>query len=365
MLTLLGVGAFMLWGAGHYTVFDDEGFSCRRYSMPLGEMVSALWRGAEPDPPLYYILQNIWVHHFGVGPLGLRSLSIGMFLIGLLFIRLAGTEWYDERVGRLAMLIAATHPAHLLFGLAGRWYSAMFLAVAILFWLTAILNRPGPGQRKTTLAWSLAATAVCYTNYFGVVVVGLLWSIIDFRSQNRVRWVKAASVALVLYAAWLPAFWKQATSFPQLTLSWSRYADTGIRLMMAFTTGNFASITALWVWAPIFVCFFSCCILIKIMAAKHPRSEPLAQIVAACFLAAIASRTIIDKYVMTFSGPACIIFAMVALRNWQKEKARWTVLLVRVIVASLILGWIGCYVNLALSGIGRELVMQSLRKSTA
>ena len=121
VLTLLLAGVMLLRSAAHYTVFDDEGFSCRRYVLPMGDMVTALWRGAEPDPPLYYILQNGWVRIFGVGPLGLRGLSIVLFLIGLVFIRRAGEAWFDAPTGRWAMALAAVCPAHLLFGCAGRW----------------------------------------------------------------------------------------------------------------------------------------------------------------------------------------------------------------------------------------------------
>ena len=43
-------------------------------------MVSALWHGVEPDPPLYYVLQNVAVRIWGVSPLGLRALSILIFV---------------------------------------------------------------------------------------------------------------------------------------------------------------------------------------------------------------------------------------------------------------------------------------------
>lgn len=67
LILLAAVGVWMFWAAGHFTVFDDEAFSCRRYVLPAGEMVSLLWHGVEPDPPLYYLLQNVWVRIFGVG----------------------------------------------------------------------------------------------------------------------------------------------------------------------------------------------------------------------------------------------------------------------------------------------------------
>src|SRR5262245_49349918 len=131
ILILLPVSVWQFWAAGQYTVFDDESFSCRRYVMPMGEMVSALRDGAEPDPPLYYILQNISVRIVGVGPVGLRSLSIVLFLLGLIATRAAAQAWFDRRIGIAAMVIAAVHPAHVMLGFAARWYSAMFLGMAV------------------------------------------------------------------------------------------------------------------------------------------------------------------------------------------------------------------------------------------
>lgn len=346
VLTLLGVGVFMFWGAGHYTVFDDEGFSCRRYTMPMGEMVSALWHGEEPDPPLYYLLQNAWTHLFGVGPLGLRSLSIIMFLTGLVFIRLAGREWYDEQTGRLAMIVSAVHPAHLLFGLAGRWYSTMFCAVAILFYVTGRLARQATAKRSTVIAWSLAAAAVCCTNYFGVVVVGLTWVVMMVRHSRRRGWMAAAVGALLLYAVWLPAFWHQATSFPNVTFSLRRNADAALRILMALSTGNLASVGAWWIWMLIFVGVVFCCLSVHWWAGRIRRPSPLAQIVVLCMVAGVVSRTIIDKYIMAFSGPACILLTAAALANWNKSGGRWKTGTVRAAVISLGLAWLGCYVNL-------------------
>lgn len=345
ILILLGVGAFMFWGAGHYSIFDDEGFSCRRYTMPLGEMVSALWHGEEPDPPLYYILQNIWVHIFGVGPLGLRSLSIVMFLVGLLFIRLSRDPWSDDRAAALAMFIAAVHPAHLLFGLAGRWYSTMFCLVAILFWATDRLARRTEASWGSIASWVVIAAAVCYTNYFGVVMVGFLLLVYLLRHPDRSRWLKAGLGVLILYAVWIPAFWAQATSFPQFRGSMTSYTASALRVMAALGVGNFASPAAWWIWASLFVSCISCILLLKSMTGQA-RPAPLSTVIGLSFIAGIISRTLIDKYVMVLSGPICVMAASAWIRTWRNTENRWTRRLARVAAVSLGLAWFGCYVNL-------------------
>ena len=333
----------MAWAAGHYTVFDDEAFSCRRYVLPLGEMVSALWRGAEPDPPLYYILQNLWVKTFGVAPLALRGLSILLFLAGLLFLKRAATLWFDDRVARCAFVLAAIHPAHLFFGFAARWYSAMFCAIAVLLWLTGRITKSQTVSTGAIAGWSIAAAAVCYTNYFGPVVV-VLCALAGFLERRAARvWLCALAGAVLLFAPWTPPFIHQLTAFPQLGGGWVSLAGTGGRTAMALCAGNLAAPTAWWVWIPMTLAVFASASLLFV----HRKTlRPFLLIVGGCLLAGIFTRTMIDKYILTFSGPACILIAAaITSGSGSPEKFR-SAPLRSVAMVALAIAWFGCGVNL-------------------
>jgi len=348
LFVLLPLAAWFVWAAGHYTVFDDEGFSCLRYTMPLGEMVRGLWNGVEPDPPLYYILENLWVRVVGVGPLGLRSLSILLFLAGLVMMRRAAAAWFDERVANLTLILCAIHPAHLFFGFAARWYSCMFLCVAALLWVTGLWHRRAAGgdaaRRRAPpyLLWSLCAAAVCYTNYFGPIVVGLVWLAVSSRADDKRPWGWAALGTILLYAPWLPAFWQQATTFPQVGGAPSAYAATAARTAMALLAGNLAGPRTWWVWLPMAI---FCAALIALLVRQRVGVWPLALIVTGCLAAGVASRTMIDKYVMAFSGPACCLAAAL-LVGAAAASARSLRRLRLVAANSLAIAWIGCGVNL-------------------
>jgi hypothetical protein len=339
----------MFWAAGHYTVFDDEAFSCRRYAMPVGEMISGLWHGVEPDPPLFYVLENAWVGVFGVGPLALRSLPIIFFLIGLLVMRLAGQAWFDRRTGLVTMLLCALHPAHLFFGFAARWYSLMFLMTALLLWLTVRLATADRVDRRLVIAWSLAAAGACYTNYFGPVVVGLAWLAGLGRSLGKThalrRWGWAAAGVVALCLPWLTPFWKQMVALPTAGGD-SALSCAGLlaRTLMALLAGNLASIEAWWVWAPLGV--FG--VAVVILAIRQWRTvQPFAPFVLACLLVGIISRTMIDKYVMTFSGAVCLLVAALLVRNVPAPLPSPARVWSRAAVICLVIGWLGCGVNLA------------------
>src|SRR5262249_5834321 len=135
-------------------------------------------------PPLYYVLEHASISLLGVRPLPLRALSILLFLISLPVIRTAGEAWFDARTGRLAVILCGLNPLHLFFGFAARWYSLLFLCVAILLAsagkIANTLTNATPaltarGGRIWPAVWIVAAAATCYTNYLGPVIVALLW----------------------------------------------------------------------------------------------------------------------------------------------------------------------------------------------
>jgi hypothetical protein len=346
-LTIVAVGVFLFSAAGRYIVFDDEAFSCRRYVMPMGEMVSALWRGVEPDPPLYYLLENLWVRFFGVGPVGLRSLSIIMFLVALPCVRLAGQAWFDRPTGLAAMLLCALHPLHWLFGFAARWYSLMFLASGVLLWLTARLAAVERSDRRLIAAWSLAAAAACYTNYFGLVVACLAWLVGAARNRGSAggikRWLWAGAGAVLLYAPWLPAMLGQVKAFPSPQPAWWALAATFARTLTALLAGNLASIAAWWVWVPLGV-FGVAAVVLSVQLWS--RVWPAAVLTVGCLAAGIVSRTMIDKYVMTFSAAGCLWAAALFTHGLASSRSATVGLWSRFGLAALIVGWAGCSVNL-------------------
>lgn len=347
LLIWLPVGSFMFWGAGHYTVFDDEALSCRLYTAPTWEMLTALWNGVDPDPPLYYLFENAWVHIFGVGPLALRSLSIIFFLTGLVVMRRAAEAWYDRNTGLMAMVLCALHPAHLFFGFAARWYSLMFLMVALLLWATVRIGLGAPGQRKLIVVWALAAAGVCYTNYFGPVVVGTIWFVGLWRDRgDRVavrHWIIAALSVMLLQAPWLLPFWRQSNSFLAAGSGAPSMIATAARSLMALLTGNLASVGAWWAWGP--MCVFAAALAV-LLVKRWRHVWPMAVMVTGCFAAGTLSRTMIDKYVMTFSGPACLLVAAAWVGSSRDARGVVTGRWVRVMTVGLVLGWAGCGVNL-------------------
>lgn len=368
----------LIWNASRLTFFDDESFSLRRYILPMGKMVTALYAGIEPDPPLYYIIENAWIGLVGVSsPLLMRIPSIVFFILGLLVIRRAAATWFDESTGRVAQLLAALHPAHLLFGMAARWYSLMFLAVAVLLWMTALAAQPGRGRVVRLIGWSIAATAVVYTNYFGVAVVGLIWfagirtsfrgglkchtigdkpdqsadapTVIVARRAAVPRpqwhgWLFAGLAVVVAYSPWLPAFYRQLLIFPQTGGGIDAPVRAAARTVLAMTSGNLASPTAWWVHGPLAVFTIIMCVG---AARSIRRTWPIVLIVVGCFISGVVSKTMLDKYVLSFSGLACVLVAAVLVGGHNPGVSRFDQRMARLAIICLAIAWLGCGVHLA------------------
>ncbi len=372
----------MCYAANVYTVFDDEAHSARLYALSAGEMLGALWHGADPDPPLYYLLQSAWVRAFGVGPLALRSMSILLFLAALVIVRRAAEAWFDRETGRAALLICALHPAHLFFGFAGRWYALMFLLVALLLLLSAPVAPVGsttgavmPGEpmpsaaaprapRGRRVAWGLCAAAVCYVNYFGPVIVALTWLAMWLRERtpgddarrDRRGLTMAAAVAIACYLPWIVPFCRHLLSFPQTGGPISAYLSSAARLGLTLVTGNLAGPSAWWAWGPM-VLGAGAMLVLAVPAVRRPRASAM---VAMLFIAAgsaaagVLSRTLIDKYVLIISGPFCILAAALMVDGLRSAGANSTAPrydkrtrgVARFAAACLAIGWIGCMANL-------------------
>jgi Dolichyl-phosphate-mannose-protein mannosyltransferase len=332
----------MVWAAGHYTVFDDEAFSCQRYVLPMGDMVRGLWDGVEPDPPLYYVLENLSVHVVGVSPVGLRFLSIIMFLAGLVVMRAAATAWFDRPTGIATMVLCAIHPAHLFFGFAGRWYSTMFLAVAVLLYVTRRLVDADRPTGRWMMLLALSVAAVLYTNYFGVVVVGLIWLASIWRCSDKWRFLVAGVLAAIFFTPWIPPFWRQMTAFPKFSGSAGSMLATAARTTMALLAGDLASPRAWWVWGPMVIFVISTA---GILVLHLRRFLLITLVVAGCFIAGVISRTMIDKYIMTFSGIVCMWLALLLTEKMGESRSASERFRISA-MAALTLAWLGCGYNL-------------------
>jgi uncharacterized membrane protein len=138
--------------------------------MPLGDMLHTL-RSTDVHPPLHHVVLWVTVRALGTGEVAVRvpSLIAATALVPLLY--LVGKDIYDRRAGMAAAALGAVAPFAIWYAQEARMY-ALFMVFALLaLWAQVRILRGGGA-----LAWVsyvLAAAALVYTQYFGILFVGV------------------------------------------------------------------------------------------------------------------------------------------------------------------------------------------------
>lgn len=208
---LLLAGAALRFGTlGEQSFWRDEASTALELHGGLGHVLSSV-RDLEGMPPGYFVLAWLWSKAFGLGEVGLRSLSalIGVGTIGVAWA--LGREW-SPRAGLLAAALVAASPFLVWYAQEARPYALLVLLTATA---TLFLVRGRP------LAWGLAAVAALLTHYFAVfllvpqaaillrrhgrsalpglappAIAGLaLAPLVAAQADNRVDWVSGTSLA--------------------------------------------------------------------------------------------------------------------------------------------------------------------------
>ena len=190
----------------------DEAYTVQIVGGSLGHVFRQV-PVTESTPPLYYLLQWAWAQVFGVGVVGLRTLSalLGTLVVPVAFA--AGRRLGGVRAGLVAALLVAVNPLMVWYSQEARSYALLSLLCALSFWaFVCALERPSVA---VLAGWALASAAALATHYFAVFLVGVeaVWLLCVFwRRRDARRWVVPAVGAVVIVGtALLPLAVDQAS----------------------------------------------------------------------------------------------------------------------------------------------------------
>lgn len=214
-IVLLGFG-LRAYRLDFQSLWSDEGISLQRAQMTLPDMLAAM---PVEHMPGYFALLNGWVRVAGESDYALRFLSLWASVLAVaLLYRLArvlgaGPEARSglaAPVGAVAALWLATSAFQLWYAQEARMYSwllATALVSALALWQLVVLR----GNGWLWGAIYAVATAWCvYLHLYGALVpiaqaiFAIGWSIATRDGRGFMRWLAAATAALLLFAPWLP-----------------------------------------------------------------------------------------------------------------------------------------------------------------
>ena len=159
--TYLLAGLVLAGAIARFATLDLQGFphdeavtAGRVLDGSFGEAMDQVMEG-ERTPPLYYALAWLWAQPFGLGEVGLRSLSalVGTLMIPAAF--LLGRELASTRTGLIGAALVALNPILVWYSQEARSYILMALLVTVaMIYFARGMRRPEPPSLALWAAFS-------------------------------------------------------------------------------------------------------------------------------------------------------------------------------------------------------------------
>jgi mannosyltransferase len=247
LIVLGGVLRFSTLGVQSFDI--DESVTVSLLHQGLGGMLKSLPH-TESTPPLYYLVAWLWSRLFGLGEVGLRSLSA---VFGTLMIPLAHTtarRLISRRAGLIAAALTAVSPWLLWYSQEARAY-ALFALLGLASFAAFLRARDDP-SRGSLAAWALLSALALATHYFALFMIGpeALWLLADGRARRSAlaagAFVAAAGLALMPLALEQAHGIRAKAGFLQTPLS-SRLSSIPTRFLLGegAPSGGRAALVAL------------------------------------------------------------------------------------------------------------------------
>src|SRR6188472_2328043 len=183
----------------------DELVTASLLDRSLGDVLGEIPR-TEATPYLYYVVAWLWNSVFGLGEVGLPSLSA---LAGTATIPVAygaGVVLVSRRAGIVTAALVATSPFLVWYSQEARSYAlfALLGAASVLSFGLALR-----GDRRWLAGWAVVCALMLATHYFGVFLVGAeaVWLLVRLRPRLPV--VLASLVPVATLLAHLPVLLDQ------------------------------------------------------------------------------------------------------------------------------------------------------------
>jgi uncharacterized membrane protein len=206
-----------------YNFDGDELFSVKlAASSFLEAMAGAL--ADQPHPPLHIFLLHFWIRLFGQAEPAARSLSVLCSAAFLVFAWFLFRRFLTVWVSLGLLLVLALSPLFVYYGQQARPY-ALIALVATVNLLAFLRLLDAPGSRARLAVWVFSATALMYSQYVGILLVGFEAAVaaVYLRGRDRIVILTAAGVSWALVAPWMLAAMGQAIasgSDPLPQISW-------------------------------------------------------------------------------------------------------------------------------------------------
>ena len=218
---ILGVGLSLfgllsLGNMARWSVWFDEAYGL--YLIRFNFLEVAKYTSTDVHPPLYYWMLKIWQTWFGNSEIALRSLSMVMIMIAIVFVYLLVRRAFGVRVGAWTIALLALSPMLIRYSEEARMYGVvMAIVAAATYVLVDVTHKPA---RWKWVIYGVLVSLGMWTHYFTAImwITHWAWRYIALRRKNirktakvfwTKEWVWAHVLAIGLFLPWLPYMVKQ------------------------------------------------------------------------------------------------------------------------------------------------------------
>ena len=233
---LVGLAAGLRFATLDLQSFDfDEAFTVSTLDGSLGHVFDGVSE-TESSPPLYYVIAWLWSRLFGLGEVGLRSLSalLGTALVLVAFC--TARELAGRRAALIAAALVAVNPLLIFYSQEARTYALFALLCTLSFWAFLVARRSG--STRSIALWAIASSLALLSHYFALFVVlpEAAW-LVATRRPRRPTVVAAAAVGAA-GAALLPLIADQQADGRTDWISASPLSDRIKEVLKKLLTGE-------------------------------------------------------------------------------------------------------------------------------
>ena len=133
-------------------------------------------------PPLYHIILYYWERIIGSSDFDLRILSYFFIIISLIASYLLLKKFFTHRIAVLFVVLSAFTPSILYYAQEARMYALLYALaniVSILFFIfIAKLKNNQKIEKKLIITYSIIGVLICYTHFFGYLIIFSLSSVV-------------------------------------------------------------------------------------------------------------------------------------------------------------------------------------------
>lgn len=247
LLLIILIGAFLrFYDIGAESLWLDEAASIREAAMSIKGMVAH-----SNQPPLYFLILNLWIKLFGTGEAALRSLSAIFGIISLLLMYLIGSILFTRRIGLLACFLSAISSFHIRYSQEVRGYSLLLLLALVSYYFFIKIIKQN--KKWHYICYLLASILLGYVHIFGLLIISsqVLFFIL-FWNKYRAQRVKFLSTIGIIILAYLPlayllygnvqrivnsGFWipmPELNSILKTLMNFSGWGNAGIFIFLVF-----------------------------------------------------------------------------------------------------------------------------------